>query len=137
MSWVAIAFCSLLVMGLGNFFLKLASQTGISSFASIVIVFFTDAILAALIVLAKKPELFSSQAGLLWSVAGGICTGLGILLLIIAFGAPGSKTGVATAIMNANFALVALLGFFILKEALSIKQIMGLVAILAGMILLV
>lgn len=137
MSWIQLALLSFLFMGLGNFLAKLATEAGQSALAILTLIFITDVFIAGALLFFKRPEFVSSAPALGWSVASGILLGLGLYFMIAAMGLPGAKTGLVTALMNANFVLVTVLSYVLLQETLTLKQILGLLAILGGMILMI
>lgn len=137
LSWVMWSVISLGLMTLGNMFARMAGLAGQSAFGIVVVIFFVNLFLASTILITQKPDVLAHPQGVVWSVLAGLGTGSALICLMIAYTTPGSQTGVATAIMNSNFALVALLSFIFLKEVLTFKQVIGLVVILLGMGLLV
>lgn len=136
-NWIMLAFISLLLTGIGNFCFKLATNAGQSPLTVVMIVFLVDLTIAAFIWLFLKPPVTPGIGPIGWPIAAGVTAGLGVLFLILAIGKPEAKAGIATAIMNANFALVAVLSWVFCQEALNIKQIAGLLAILGGIALLI
>ncbi len=136
-TWVFYSLLALLLGGLGNFMTRLAHTQGQSSLSVVTVIFLTNFIFGATLWALNKPNLLVSPKGLLTSLLAGVFLSGMVVCLNAAFSQPGAKTGIATALLNANFALVTLLSFFILKETLSIKQVFGLLTILGGMLLLI
>lgn len=137
MNWVALSFASLLLMGAGNFFAKLATNHGLSGYAVTAIIFVVDFIVALVILAIRKPALAEHPTGLLYAFLAGVGLAGALLLLIVAYSRPDVHTGTATAIMNTNFALVALLSLIFLGEPVSARQWVGFAAIVGGMFLLI
>jgi uncharacterized membrane protein len=137
MRWLIYAFMGMLFLGVGNFLMRFATASGQpslgASFLQIAMMF----LLAAGVVLFKKPEIFASLPGSLAATTGGLSVGLGTLLFIVALGQPNAHGGIATAVLNTNFVVVLMLGFIVLHEPVTLKQGVGLAAILGGLLLLI
>lgn len=136
MHWMTLAFCSLVLTGLGNFCIKWATSAGQSPWVVVIGAFMINALLAVGVWLWMRPTVVWAPVPIGATVLTGLGTGLGVLLLVRAIGQPGSQAGVATAVMNANFALVTLLAWLVFQETLSLKQLCGLAAMIIGLILL-
>jgi uncharacterized membrane protein len=136
-SWIVFAFLAFGLMGLGNFFMKLSTQAGLTPIAATLVIFLTDILIGSALWFIEKPDLKFVSPGFFWALGGGLMLGLGILSLIYAYERPGSHTGITTALMNTNFALVVLLGLVFLKEPLTLKQVIGFVAVIGGIVLLI
>ncbi len=136
-SWIFYSLLALCLAGGANFLMRFSQVQGQSSLAVITTVFLTNILFGLAMLIFFKPDFTASPKGLISSVIAGLLLGGMTLCLNLAFSQPEAKTGIATALLNTNFALVTLLSFFILKETLSIKQIFGLLTVLAGTFLLI
>jgi len=136
MSWIVLALLSFLLMGVGNFLIKLAANAGQPSVTILTLIFLTDVIVAGTLLIVRKPDFAWSVPAVGWSIAAGLFLGFGLYFMIVAMSMPEAKTGIVAALMNANFVLVSLLGFVLLQETLTLKQVAGLAAVLGGMLLL-
>ena len=137
MNWITLSLGGFLLMGVGNFLARLATQHGLSGIATTAIIFTVDFIVALAIVAARRPAFAEHPTGLVYAGLAGVVLAGALLLLMVAYNQTGVHTGTATAIVNANFALVALLALLFLGEPITVKQWVGFAAILAGMFLLV
>lgn len=137
MTWWMYAFCSFVLLGLGNFGFRLASLAGQNPIAAILVGYVAQCLLGVAVFLLLKPEINWQWPALLCPMAAGLVIGLSLLSMITAFGKPGAHPGVVVAIMNTNFLLVSLLTWLVLKQPLSIKQLLGFVVILGGMTLVI
>ncbi|MBX2860565.1 MAG: EamA family transporter [Vampirovibrio sp.] len=138
--WIPLALLALLSMGLGNFILKLATHLGYQSLHATLLVFLATGLMGLILWVLYRPTLSNLTAnipGAAMAVLAGILLAIGVWLLILAYAHPQAKTGVATALLNSNFALVVLLSYVFLQETLTLKQFVGLGAVLAGILLLV
>ncbi len=137
MNWLGFAVLGMLFMGVGNFLMKFATGYGVSSMAAVVIEFTIMFLVAVTVFAIKRPELFHSLPGAFAAAAGGLFIGLGALFIVVAYGLPNSHGGIATAILNTNFAIVLILGFVVMHETITLKQGIGIVALLGGILLLI
>jgi drug/metabolite transporter (DMT)-like permease len=71
-------------------------------------------------------------SGVAWAIGAGVFTALALIAVNESF-ARGGKAAVAVGIMNANFALVAILAFFLFREHLQPAKLVGLAATLSGL----
>lgn len=134
MAWVGWAFAAFCVMGLANLGMKAASARGLSPAAVLLGVIAGEAPLALAEWLRRgRPAL--GGGGAAWAVVSGLATGVALIFLNEAFG-KGAKGGIAVAVMNANFILVALAGWFLFKESLDAGKLLGLGLTLMGLWLL-
>ena len=134
MAWLGWALAAFLVMGLANLGMKGAALRGLSPAAVLLGVVIGETPLAIAEWLRRgRPGLH--LAGGLWAVGAGLATGIALIFLNEAF-ARGGRGGVAVAVMNANFMLVALAGWFLFKESLDAGKLLGLGLTLAGLWLL-
>ena len=134
MAWLGWAFAAFFVMGLANLGMKAASARGLSPAAVLLGVMIGELPLALAEWLRRgRPSLAGGGAG--WAVVSGLATGVALIFLNEAFGR-GAKGGIAVAVMNANFVLVALAGWFLFKEGLDAGKLLGLGLTLMGLWLL-
>jgi len=134
MAWLGWAFAAFFVMGLANLGMKAASAKGLSPAAVLLGVMAGELPLALAEWLRRgRPAL--AGGGAAWAVVSGLATGVALIFLNEAFGR-GAKGGLAVAVMNANFILVALAGWFLFKESLDAGKLLGLGLAIAGLWLL-
>ena len=134
MAWLGWAFAAFFVMGLANLGMKAASARGLSPAAVLLGVMAGEVPLALAEWLRRgRPPLVGGGAA--WAMVSGLATGVALIFLNEAFGR-GAKGGLAVAVMNANFVLVALAGWFLFKESLDAGKLLGLGLTLAGLWLL-
>lgn len=134
MGWLGWAFAAFFLMGLANIGMKAAAVRGLSPAAVLLGVVLGETPLALAEWLRRgRPGL--GPAGGPWAVGAGIATGIALIFLGEAF-ARGAKGGIAVAVMNANFILVALAAWFLFKESLDAGKLLGLGLTLAGLWLL-
>ncbi len=134
--WILLSLAALFLCGGGNFLMRLANIQGQSFSAIMTSIFLTNFIFGLVLFSVFKPDLLASPKGFVTSLFAAVFLAGAILCLNLAFGQPEVKAGIATALLNMNFVFVALLSFFILKETLTLKQIIGLLTVLAGSFLL-
>lgn len=137
MNWLTLALLSLLLMGLGNFCFKMAASVGQGALAATVISCVAQLALGLLAWCWLKPSVQWQSASLAWPALAGLLIGGGLLCLVLAMARPGAPAGVAVAMMNTNFLIVAALSWFCFGEALSPRQLAGLLTVLGGLALLV
>lgn len=134
MVWLSWAFAAFFLMGLANVGMKAATARGLSPSGVLLAVLIGEVPLALLEWVRRgRPSLGGPGTG--WAVVAGIATGMALICLNEAFGR-GAKGGIAVAIMNANFILVAFAGWFLFKEGLDAGKLLGLGLSLAGLWLL-
>lgn len=134
MLWLSWAVAAFFLMGLANLGMKAASVRGLSPSAVLLAVLAGEVpLVLAEWVRRGRPALGGS--GTAWAVVSGLATGMALLCLNEAF-TRGAKGGIGVAIMNANFILVALAGWFLFKESLDAGKLLGLGLSLAGLWLL-
>lgn len=134
MAWISWAFAAFFVMGIANFGMKAASVKGLSPTAVLMGVMAGELPLVLAEWLRRGRPAFSG-GGITWAVLSGVATGIALIFLNEAF-ARGAKGGLAVAVMNANFILVALAGWFLFKESLDAGKLLGLGLTLMGLWLL-
>lgn len=131
MAWLGWAFAAFLVMGVANIGMKGAALRGLSPAAVLVGVMIGEAPLA-LAEWFRRGQPALGGGGTAWAVVSGVATGIALIFLNEAF-SRGAKGGIAVAVMNANFILVALAGWFLFKEGLDAGKLLGLGLTLAGL----
>lgn len=134
MAWLGWAFAAFLVMGVANLGMKGAALRGLSPAAVLLGVVIGETPLA-LAEWFRRGQPTLRGGGMSWAVVSGIATGVALIFLNEAF-SRGAKGGIAVAVMNANFILVALAGWFLFKEGLDAGKLLGLGLTLAGLWLL-
>lgn len=118
-------------MALGNLGMKAASARGLSS-ASVLFWVVLGELPLALTYGLVRGKGAGSTTGIYWALGAGFFTTIALVLVNESF-SRGAKTGVAIAIMNANFVLVALFAFLLFHEHLQPSKLVGLTATLAGL----
>lgn len=131
MGWLGWALAALGFMGLANLGMKGASQRGLGS-ASVLFWVVLGELPLALIYWAWRGRQTGPVAGAAWGLGAGVFTAVALIMLNESF-ARGAKAAVAVGIMNANFALVAILAFFLFREQLQPTKLVGLAATLSGL----
>jgi len=131
MGWLGWAFAAFLVMGVANFGMKGAALRGLNPAAVLVGVMIGELPLA-LAEWFRRGQPALRGGGMTWAVVSGVATGIALICLNEAF-SRGAKGGIAVAVMNANFILVALAGWFLFKEGLDAGKLLGLGLTLAGL----
>lgn len=131
MGWIGWAAAAFGVMAVANFGMKAASLRGLSPAAVLFGVILGEAPLALAEWLRRGRPGFT-PGGATWAVGAGLATGIALICLNEAF-ARGAKGGLAVGVMNANFILVALAGWFFFKESLDPGKLLGLGLTLAGL----
>ena len=134
MVWLSWAFAAFFLMGLANLGMKAAAAQGLSPSVVLMAVLAGEVPLVLVEWLRRgRPALGGSGTG--WAVVSGLATGMALICLNEAF-SRGAKGGIAVAIMNANFILVAFAGWFLFKEGLDAGKLLGLGLSLTGLWLL-
>ncbi|MBK7293086.1 MAG: hypothetical protein IPI84_04690 [Holophagaceae bacterium] len=118
-------------MGLANLGMKAASQRGLEP-ASVLFWVVLGEVPVALGYWLWRGRPAGSTGGVAWGLGAGLFTALALILLNESF-ARGAKAALAVGIMNANFALVALLAFILFREQLQPSKLLGLAATLSGL----
>ena len=131
MAWLGWAFAAFLVMGVANIGMKGAALKGLSPAAVLLGVMIGELPLALAEWFRRGQPAFNG-GGMAWAVVSGIATGVALIFLNEAF-ARGARGGIAVGVMNANFVLVALAGWFLFKEGLDAGKLLGLGLTLAGL----
>ncbi|WLT31730.1 EamA family transporter [Geothrix sp. PMB-07] len=131
MAWFGWALAALGFMGLANLGMKAASMRGLGS-ASVLFWVVLGELPLALLYWGWRGRPSGPPAGVAWGFGAGLCTAVALILLNESF-SRGAKAAVAVGIMNANFALVALLAFLLFREQLQPSKLVGLAATLSGL----
>ncbi len=134
MGWISWAFAAFFVMGVANFGMRAASGKGLSP-AAVLLGVMAGELPLALAEWFRRGRPAFSGGGTAWAILSGVATGIALIFLNEAF-ARGAKGGLAVAVMNANFILVALAGWFLFKESLDAGKLLGLGLTLVGLWLL-
>jgi drug/metabolite transporter (DMT)-like permease len=131
MAWLGWALAAMVFMGLANLGMKGASLRGVTPAATLLFVVAGEVPLA-LAYWFWRGRPVGSMAGVAWALGAGLFTAVALILLNESF-ARGAKGAVAVGIMNANFALVAVLAFLLYREQLQASKLVGLAATLSGL----
>jgi len=131
MAWFGWALAAMGLMGVANLGMKAAGLRGTSPAGVLLWVVLGELPLAIGYWLWRgRPA--SAPAGTAWGLAAGLFTAAALILLNESF-FRGAKAAVAVGIMNANFALVALLAFLLFREQLQPSKLVGVAATLSGL----
>jgi drug/metabolite transporter (DMT)-like permease len=131
MVWWGWALAALGFMGLANLGMKAASLRGTTPASTLLWVVLGEVPLA-LAYWLWRGRTAGPSGGTAWALAAGCFTAVALILLNESF-ARGAKGAVAVGIMNANFALVAVLAFLLFRETLQPSKLVGLGATLCGL----
>lgn len=131
MAWVSWALAALGFMGLANLGMKAAGLRGLES-ASVLLWVVIGELPVALAYWLWRGRPVSEAGGAGWALGAGILTAVALIFLNESF-SRGAKAALAVGIMNANFALVALLAFLFFREQLQPSKLVGLAATLSGL----
>jgi len=131
MAWFGWALVSMVLMGLGNLGMKAAGQHGVPPAGVLFWVVMGEVPLTlAYWVWRGRPG--GTAGGTAWGLAAGIFTAAALIAVNESF-FRGAKAAVAVGVMNANFAVVALLAFLLFREQLQPSKLVGLAATLSGL----
>ncbi len=131
MGWFGWALAAMGFMGLANLGMKAANLQGLGS-ATVLFWVVLGELPLALAYWGWRGRPTGAPAGVVWALGAGACTAVALILLNESF-ARGAKGAVAVGIMNANFALVAILAFLLFREHLQPVKLLGLAATLSGL----
>jgi len=131
MVWVGWALAALGFMGLANLGMKAASLRGLGS-ASVLLFVVLGELPLALAYWIYRGRPTGATGGIAWALGAGLFSAVALILLNESF-TRGAKAALAVGIMNANFALVALLAFILFREQLQPSKLVGLAATLSGL----
>lgn len=131
MAWFGWALAAMGFMGFANLGMKAAGQKGTSP-AGVLLWVVAGELPLAIGYWLWRGRPGSPPAGMAWGLAAGLFTGAALILVNESF-SRGAKAAVAVGIMNANFALVALLALIFFREQLQPIKLVGLAATLSGL----
>jgi uncharacterized membrane protein len=131
MAWWGWALAAMGFMGLANLGMKAASLRGLNP-AAVLFWVVVGEVPVALAYWAWRGRPLGTAPGAAWALGAGLVTAVALVLLNGSF-ARGGKAALAVGIMNANFALVALLAFLLFREQLQPSKLVGLAATLSGL----
>jgi bacterial/archaeal transporter family protein len=137
-AWFWYAVAAAVLYGLHQVFTKLASSRIDSTSGALVVE--ATAVLVILLFagyqkLGGRLALAGSQAGAAYSVLTGICVGAGTILFFVLFQKGGPLSAVP-AILAGGAALMAVIGFVVLREPIYWQKVLGVVLAIAAMGLL-
>jgi bacterial/archaeal transporter family protein len=134
--WYAVA--AAVLYGLHQVFTKLASSQ-IDSTSGALVVEVTAAVAILLFAgyqkVGGKLAVAGSQAGVAYSVLTGVCVGAGTILFFVLFQKGGPLSAVP-AILAGGAALMAVIGFVVLREPIYWQKVLGVILAIAAMGLL-
>lgn len=131
MAWLGWALAAMGFMGLANLGMKAAGLKGLDS-ASVLLWVVLGEIPVALAYWFWRGRPSGTADGVAWGLGAGLLTALALIFLNESF-SRGAKAALGVGIMNANFALVALLAFVLFREQLQPSKLLGLAATLSGL----
>lgn len=138
MPWLVLALLTALALAFYNFFIKLAADH-LPAAVGAVVLQLVAAALGALWLLRLKLQgqpLPVSRQGLWLAALAGLGVGLGEILTFVVF-SRGVPSSVGTpVIVGGSVLLTAGLGLVVLREALTLPQVLGLLLIVGGIALL-
>jgi multidrug transporter EmrE-like cation transporter len=132
MGWLGLAFGAFFFLGLANLAMRIASGQGLAP-ASVLFWVTIGQLPAATFYFWLKEHPSGATTARAWSLTAGVFTAVALVFLNESFTRPGSRAGVAVAIMSANFVLVAVAAFVLFRESLGPVRLAGLAATLVGM----
>jgi len=131
MAWFGWALAAMGFMGVANLGMKAAGLKGTPP-AGVLLWVVVGELPLALGYWLWRGRPASPAAGTAWGLAAGLLTATALILVNESF-FRGAKAAVAVGIMNANFALVALLALLLFREQLQPSKLVGLAATLSGL----
>lgn len=131
MAWWGWAVAAMGFMGIANLGMKASGLKGAPP-ASVLLWVVLGELPLALGYWLWRGRPASPPAGMAWGLAAGLLTAAALILVNESF-SRGAKAAVAVGIMNANFAVVALLAFLLFREQLQPSKLVGLAATLSGL----
>ena len=137
MNKISLALASALAYALYNASMKEASDH-INHFVGAVILQLTAVLVGTIAIIFTKPEinLDIQSNGLVYSIAAGVFVGLAEITMFVVF-SKGLSVSTGTAIVTGGTVVFGMMiGLFFFKEALSIKQIIGILSVTLGIFLL-
>ena len=136
--WFWYAVVAAVLYGLHQVFTKLASQKisdGLGGFVVEATAAGTILFYLAWLRFGGTWNQTSSTPGVLWSVATGICVGVGTIVFFLLFQKGGPLSAVPM-VLAGGAALMALVGILWFKEPASLLRLLGIVLALVGLLLL-
>ncbi len=137
-TWIFYALGAALLYGLHQIFTKLAADRMSDGLGGLVVEgSATLTILAYLLLLrfSGKWTQMATASGVCYSVATGICVGIGTVFFFLLF-QKGGTLSVVPAILAVGMAFMAVAGFVFFKEPVSVARLLGVILAIAGMVLL-
>jgi transporter family protein len=138
MNWLLLAVITAFCLGLYNFFIKLASGS-IHQVAGAVLLQLVAAMVGGFLLLyikSTRQVVSISQTGVLYSCLAGLSVGVAEILTFYVF-TKGAPASVGTpVIVGGSVAIAAMLGWLLLREQISLGQVLGVGLIVAGVALL-
>ncbi|WP_133272745.1 EamA family transporter [Hymenobacter radiodurans] len=138
MNWLLLAVITAFCLGLYNFFIKLASGN-IHQVAGAVLLQLVAAAVGGFLLLyikATRQPVSISQTGVLYSCLAGLSVGIAEILTFYVF-TKGAPASVGTPIIvGGSVAVAAVLGWLVLREQITLGQVLGVGLIVAGVVLL-
>ena len=131
MAWLGWALAAMGFMGLANLGMKAANLKGLGP-ASVLFWVVLGEVPVALAYWIWRGRPTGAPGGAAWALGAGVFTAVALILLNESF-SRGAKAALAVGIMNANFALVAVLAYFLFREQLQPTKLVGLAATLSGL----
>ncbi len=136
MTWILLAVITAISYGVYNVFIKISSGS-INQVVGAVILQVVAAIFGGVILLFMKfngAEFNISQKGVLFAVLAGITVGLAEILSFYVF-SKGAPVSIGTAIIVGGSVVVAAAVGFFMKESFTFFNMLGLLAIVCGIVL--
>lgn len=139
MNWLSFAVITAILYAFFDFFLKQSSSKIDDRIAGLIVNSFAALVLIIYVFYEKsRGETFSEAKpeGYLFSIIAGVIVGIATITIFKMFTSGGElSTGIV--IVRAGSVLLAfILGLFILGESVSIKNILGLVMVLVGLVVM-
>lgn len=138
MNWLSLAIITACCLGLYNFFIKLASGS-IHQVAGAVLLQLVAAAVGGILLLyikSTRQEVSISHTGVLYACLAGLSVGVAEILTFYVF-TKGAPASVGTPIIvGGSVAVAALLGWLVLREQITLAQVLGVGLIIAGVVLL-
>ncbi len=138
MRWIPYALLCSIFLASADFFVKLASNKISSSMGMLVYgaTTFTVGLTWVGYLKVTKQPLLITQQGLLYSLAVGIAFSVVTLLLYLTFARVSVSIGSPT-IRVMGILIASMFGIFLLHEPITLRYLLGLILIVAGVILIV
>ncbi|GAA4386223.1 EamA family transporter [Hymenobacter koreensis] len=138
MHWLALALLTAFSLALYNFFIKLASSH-VQAAVGAVVLQLVAAVLGAVWLLKLKLQgqpLPVTSKGLWLAALAGVGVGLAEILTFVVFSRGVSSSVGTPVIVGGSVLLTAILGMVVLREALTVSQLLGLLLVVGGIALL-